>query len=106
MCGEHSPLLGGVIPAYETFVLQWQSLSSSPKWHPQIGAFILEGLPTALKYHKLMRENKMYMYAMCKWYIYLSRNHELNLKFLRKSRTRVFAFRGYRGIGCRVKLLL
>lgn len=66
MCGERNPLLGGALPAYETFAFQWRNLSKSRN-HPHIGAFILEGLPTALKYHKLMRENKTYLYAMCKF---------------------------------------
>ncbi|KAF8449200.1 hypothetical protein L210DRAFT_3387662 [Boletus edulis BED1] len=50
MCGECSPLLGGAIPAYETFTFQWRNLSTLQD-HPHIGAFILEGLPTAMKYH-------------------------------------------------------
>lgn len=70
MCGERSPLLGGTIPAYETFVHQWKHLSSSPAC-PQVGAFILEGLPTATKYHSLMRHNKTYTYAMCEFHSHL-----------------------------------
>ncbi|KAF8141791.1 hypothetical protein EV363DRAFT_1151456 [Boletus edulis] len=50
MCGERSPLLGGAIPVYETFTFQWYNLSTLQD-HPHIGAFILAGLPTAMKYH-------------------------------------------------------
>ncbi|KIJ59147.1 hypothetical protein HYDPIDRAFT_66579, partial [Hydnomerulius pinastri MD-312] len=35
MSGEHSPLAGGTLPTYETFVVQWQTLASSPN-HPQL----------------------------------------------------------------------
>ena len=78
MCSKCSPLLSSAIPAYETFTLQWQSLLSSPQ-HPQIGAFVLEGLLTALKYHKLMHDNKIYIYAMCKWYIYFGHMYDSSI---------------------------
>ncbi|KIM58677.1 hypothetical protein SCLCIDRAFT_81236, partial [Scleroderma citrinum Foug A] len=35
MSGEHCPLLGGTLPAYETFMAQWQAMATSPN-HPQL----------------------------------------------------------------------
>ena len=65
MSGEHCPLLGGTLPAYETFVAQWQAMATSPN-HPQLAPFIQEGLSWATSYHKRMRANKAYLFAMCR----------------------------------------
>jgi len=43
MSGEQSPLLGGALPAYETFITQWQAIANL-SLHPQLCPFIEEGL--------------------------------------------------------------
>ncbi|KIM61362.1 hypothetical protein SCLCIDRAFT_122301 [Scleroderma citrinum Foug A] len=65
MSGEHCPLLGSTLPAYETFVAQWQVMATSPN-HPQLAPFIQEGLSWATSYHKRMQANKAYLFAMCR----------------------------------------
>ena len=65
MSGERCLLLGGTLPTYETFVAQWQVMATSPN-HPQLALFIQEGLSWATSYHKRMRANKAYLFAMCR----------------------------------------
>jgi len=65
MSGEHCPLLGSTLPAYETFVAQWQAMVTSPN-HPQLAPFIREGLSWVTSHHKRIRANKAYLFAMCR----------------------------------------
>lgn len=71
MSGEQTPVLGGALPAFETFIAQWKAMSTSPD-HPQLCAFLKEGLSSAAKYHECMRANDTYVYAMCKLVIIFS----------------------------------
>ncbi|KAI6046736.1 hypothetical protein EDC04DRAFT_2541758, partial [Pisolithus marmoratus] len=64
MSGEQSPLLSSVLPAFETFITQWQTMAASPA-HPQLCPFIQEGLSWANHYHEHMHANKTYLLAMC-----------------------------------------
>lgn len=68
MSGERAPLLGGAVPAYETFIARWTQMSAS-RDYPQLGSFLRVGLSMATKYHKLMRANKAYLFAMCKSFL-------------------------------------
>ncbi|KAI6020722.1 hypothetical protein PISMIDRAFT_94210, partial [Pisolithus microcarpus 441] len=43
MTSEHIPLLGGALPAYETFLEQWKRISTSSV-NPQFGPLLKEGL--------------------------------------------------------------
>jgi hypothetical protein len=65
MCREWSPLLGGALPAYETFLTSWQQMERSTA-RPQLRPFIHEGHFWAKGYHGRLRANKTYLFAMCK----------------------------------------
>ncbi|KAG6371773.1 hypothetical protein JVT61DRAFT_9128 [Boletus reticuloceps] len=62
---EQVPLaLGRAVPAYETFIEHWKTVSTSAA-NPQFGSILKEGLWHADRYHQMMRENDTYLLAMC-----------------------------------------
>lgn len=64
MTSERIPLLGGAVPAYETFFEHWKAMSQSST-NPQFGPILEEALTHADQYHQLMRANDAYLLAMC-----------------------------------------
>ncbi|KAI6046648.1 hypothetical protein EDC04DRAFT_2597783 [Pisolithus marmoratus] len=63
MTSECIPLLGGALPAYETFLEQWRRISMSSV-NPQVSPLLREGLAHGEQYHKLMHANKAYVFVM------------------------------------------
>ncbi|KIK22790.1 hypothetical protein PISMIDRAFT_11356 [Pisolithus microcarpus 441] len=63
MTSECIPLLGGALPAYETFLEQWKRISMSST-NPQFGPLLKEGLAHRERYHKHMHANKAYIFTM------------------------------------------
>ncbi|KIK15266.1 hypothetical protein PISMIDRAFT_81440, partial [Pisolithus microcarpus 441] len=63
MTSECIPLLGGALPTYETFLEQWKRLNTSSV-NPQFSPLLKEGLAHGERYHKQMRANKAYIFAM------------------------------------------
>ncbi|KIK13264.1 hypothetical protein PISMIDRAFT_119162, partial [Pisolithus microcarpus 441] len=51
MTSECIPLLGGALPAYETFLEQWKRMSMSSA-NPQFGPLLKEGLAHGERYHE------------------------------------------------------
>ena len=63
MSGEHTPLLGNVVPTFEMFIAQWQALGEQlPRCAPYIDA----GLNCARKYYERMGKTCAYTIAMRK----------------------------------------
>lgn len=62
MSGESRPILSGSIPAFETFMTQWEKLG---KENPHLKPFIQPGLEWAYKYYNRMDRTTAYIVAMC-----------------------------------------
>lgn len=62
MAMDNTPLLADVIPAYETFMSNWESLADA---RPHLEPIIQKGLDRATKYYILMDETDRYILSMC-----------------------------------------
>lgn len=71
MSGESTPILSGVIPAFETFMTRWETLSNNTA-NPQLKELIKPGLDYANKYYARMDLTKAYIIAMGKRFILIS----------------------------------
>ena len=69
MSGEHTPLLGSVVPIFEMLIAQWEALS---KLVPRCTPFLEAGLECARSYYKRMGNSCAYIIAMRKsviWFV-------------------------------------
>jgi len=70
MSSESHPVLGGAVPAFENFMMQWEALAINV---PHIEPFIKVGLSWAREYYQRMGQTRAYVIAMCKHLrVYLS----------------------------------
>ena len=72
MSSENRPVLGGVIPALEMFMIHWKELGENA---PHCAPFITVGLEWARKYFMRMGETRTYIIAMCKTQVLLTPLH-------------------------------
>jgi hypothetical protein len=72
MSVEHTPVLSGTIPAFESFMSKWEEIAIV---RPALSPWINEGLRWAKKYYKRMDETKAYVIAMCEYNHYLFYRH-------------------------------
>ena len=63
MSSERMPILGGVIPAFELSMMQWEQLDVNTCHY---APFIKLGLKWAQKYYQHMGQTHTYTIAMCK----------------------------------------
>ena len=63
MLKEKTPVLSGSIPAFETFMMEWELLSEK---HKRLKPWIDVGLEWASEYYKRMDWTNAYIVAMCK----------------------------------------
>jgi len=59
---EATPVLAGVIPAFEIFLTKMEKLA---EMKPHLNSFITEGLSFAYKYYSRMDKTVAYIVAMC-----------------------------------------
>ena len=62
LSNEMTPVLAGVIPAFEIFLTKMEKLAEAK---PHLNSFITEGLSFAYKYYKRMDNTIAYIIAMC-----------------------------------------
>ena len=62
LAGEKMPVLAGVIPVFEVFMTEWESLI---KKKPALKPYIEEGLKWAQKYYIRMDHTDAYIIGMC-----------------------------------------
>jgi hypothetical protein len=60
---EETPVLAGVLPAFEIFLTKWEKLATVKYW---LKPWIDVGLSWAYKYYKRMDLTNAYVIAMCK----------------------------------------
>ena len=63
MSSESRPTLGGAIPAFEKFMMEWEALATNV---PHIVPFVSVGLGWAQEYYQQMGQTHAYVIAMCK----------------------------------------
>jgi hypothetical protein len=61
MSSESTPILAGVIPAFEAFMSRWEELA---KEEPRLCIFVEEGLTWARKYYQRMDHTIAFVVAM------------------------------------------
>ena len=61
-------MLAGSIPAFETFMYEWEVLAEK---HPHLKPWIDTGLEWATQYYARMDRTNAYIIAMCAYFIYL-----------------------------------
>ena len=62
MAQEKTPILSGAIPAFETFMWEWEVLADK---HPRLKPWIDVGLEWATEYYTRMDRTDAYIIAMC-----------------------------------------
>jgi len=63
MSSESCPVLGGAIPAFKKFMMQWEALATTA---PHVAPFIKARLERAWEYHCHMGQTCAYIMVMCK----------------------------------------
>lgn len=71
---EQTPVLAGVIPAFEIFLTKWEKLAVSKPW-------IDEGLKWVTKYYCRLDSSDAYVIVMCKFHFTL-KEYTLNNSWL------------------------
>ncbi len=61
MSSESNPILGGAIPAFETFMTRWETIKRD---HPNLERLIQPGLDWTYKYYNRMDRTRAYCIAM------------------------------------------
>jgi len=61
---DHTPVLAGVIPAFEIFLTKWEKLALAKPW---LKDWIDVGLSWATKYYRRFDSSDAYIIAMCKF---------------------------------------
>jgi hypothetical protein len=74
MSYEIHPVLAGVIPFYERFMTEWESLRRT---RPRVARHIDRGMEVAIKYYKRFDNTTAYIIAMCEYYPSYSSLHAL-----------------------------
>ena len=67
MLGKNTPILAGAIPAFESFITDWEKASED---HPHLTELIQPGLDWASMYYSWMDRTRAYIIAMCKWHTF------------------------------------
>ena len=62
MSFETTPVLSGMIPAFEMFMSSWEQLTEK---HPRLSPWIDIGLAKATEYYAQMDRTSAYIMAMC-----------------------------------------
>jgi hypothetical protein len=62
MSGEKTPILSGMIPAFEMFMSSWEQLAAN---HPRLSPWIDIGMAKATDYYKWMDHTSAYIMMMC-----------------------------------------
>jgi hypothetical protein len=65
LSGDKTPVLAGVIPAFEIFLSKWEKLAVAK---PRLKPWIDEGLKWTTKYYRRLDSSDAYVIAMCKFY--------------------------------------
>jgi hypothetical protein len=71
---DETPVLAGVIPAFEIFLTKWEKLAVKK---PHLKPWIDEGLVWATKYYRRLDSSDAYVIAMCK-FRFTSKEYTLN----------------------------
>jgi len=66
MSGETTPVLSGTIPAFETFMSQWEVLGEK---HPRLKPWVDIGLKWATTYYARMDLTKAYIISMSEFFL-------------------------------------
>lgn len=61
LCGERTPILSNIVPAFEMCMTSWEWLGEK---HPRLSPYTQIGLDWAIKYYKKMDNTKAYIVAM------------------------------------------
>jgi hypothetical protein len=69
---EETPVLAGVIPAFEIFLSQWEKLAVKK---PRLKPWIEVGLLWVTKYYKRLDLSDAYVVAMCKFKFHFTPSH-------------------------------
>jgi hypothetical protein len=62
MSGESTPILSGAIPAFETFMTEWEQIRDN---HEETRHWVDVGLSWAATYYSRMDCTQAYIVAMC-----------------------------------------
>jgi hypothetical protein len=63
LSNEKTPVLAGVLPMFEIFLIKWETLARNKT---RLAPLIDEGLKWAYKYYQRMDLTDAYVVAMCK----------------------------------------
>ena len=64
LSNDQTPVLAGVIPAFEIFLTDWEKLAVTKPW---LKPWIDVGLAWAIKYYRRFDWTDAYVIAMCKF---------------------------------------
>jgi hypothetical protein len=73
LSNDQTPVLAGVIPAFEIFLTKWEKLAVAKPW---LKPWIDVGLLWAIKYYRRFDSCDAYVIAMCK-FCFMSREYGL-----------------------------
>jgi hypothetical protein len=73
---DETPVLAGVIPAFEIFLSKWDKLAEAKPW---LKPWIDEGLFWVTKYYRRLDLSEAYVIAMCKFRFTHGRSITLNI---------------------------
>lgn len=71
LCSEKTPTLSIALPAYDLLLSAWKALQ---KKIPFLAPYIDVGIKTIEEYIALSRKSKIYVFAMCMYYIHFIPN--------------------------------
>jgi hypothetical protein len=74
LSNDQTPVLAGVIPAFEIFLTKWEKLAVAK---PHLKPWIDEGLLWATKYYRRFDSCDAYVIAMCKFFFMLTEYYGL-----------------------------